>query len=156
MVRSLKKDLKKRVGGRKTTKKLLLNSVEGFLGWFFPFKYQTHSCVLWLDQVDLCLDYLLLVGETTALISRSCLRRLGVFYLLCRAALQVCRTLPWRPLRAGRQPVRIPAMCPRQGVCAQGSRLYLQLLAGQRWSTVNTNTHMFYVVVYLLWTSELD
>lgn len=35
-----------------------------FLGMIFPFKYQTHSAVLWLHQVDLCFDYLLPVGET--------------------------------------------------------------------------------------------
>lgn len=80
-----------------------------------------------------------------ALISSSCLRRLVVFYLLCRAALQVCGTLPRRPLRAAGQPMRLSAMCPRQGVYTQGSRLHVQLLAGQRRHTVNTNRHILFI-----------
>lgn len=89
-----------------------------------------------------------------ALISSSCLRRLSVFYLFCRAALQVCRTLPRHPLRAARQSVCLPAMCPRQSVYTQTSRLHVQLLTGQRWSRVKAhtqrNTHALAFFMYSL------
>jgi len=69
---------------------------------------------------------------------RSALTRPAVFPSLCRAALQVCGTLPRRPLRAARQPVRLAAVRPGPRVRAQTSRLHVQLQAGQHGHTVNT------------------
>ncbi len=50
-------------GGRKTINHMLLSSAEVFRGSIFTFKYQTHSRVVSVNQVDLCFDYYLPVGE---------------------------------------------------------------------------------------------
>lgn len=112
----------------------------------FPLNIK-HTLVLsgWI-KLTFALIICCLEGKlAVALISSSCLRRLVVFYLLCRAALQVCGTLPRPPLRAARQPMRLSAVCPRQGVCTQGSRLHVQLLAGHRWRRVNANRHILFI-----------
>lgn len=59
--------------------------------------------------------------------------------LCVSGALQLCRTLPRRPLRAAPRPVRLAAVHARQGVCAQRAGLHVQLLAGRLGRKVRTH-----------------
>lgn len=119
---------------------------------FFPCKYQTHTRALWLDQADLCFDYLLPVGETGRGFDQSLLSQTSgcvLFTLQSRAAgVQDSSTAPAASCLTTRVP---PSHVPTAG-CAY-PRLKVTC-ATARWTTPKHGKHTrafyLFITIYLL------